>query len=417
MSKYSSSEVYSEGDSGLKHHLYCSDNLDLLKSDEIPDSSVDLVYIDPPYNTGNTLKTGFKYNDAFIKSPSHSVWLNFMAERLILIKEKLKEAGILAVSIDDSEMPYLKVLLDSIMGETNFIANIVVDGGTLKNNARFISTTHEYLLVYAKNLNKLKQTKISWRSKREGVEDIETQISMLKSKHDFNYIKINEEYKSWLKLSNLSKRLKAFKYVDENGVYTHSDLSSPGSKHSYDFKHPLTGKNVKKPSRGWGLTFEKLSELAQSGEVEFFKNETYQPLRKLYLKNEYDQVIPSIWSYPARSSTHLLQQILGERDSFNNPKNLDFISKIIETMSPKDGVVLDVFAGSGTTGHAVLDLNSTTGSSRKFILCTSNENNIFLDVLKPRIIAAASGEWASVKRHDPYDCVIVEYMKPSQQSR
>jgi adenine-specific DNA-methyltransferase len=395
------------------HELYCMDNMVMLNyTSERLLNSVDLAYIDPPYNTGNTLKTGFKYNDSFKDEDNdkHSTWITFISPRLEFIRSSLKDTGVIVCSIDDSEYAYLKVEMDKVFGESNFIANIIVDGGALKNNVRFVSTTHEYLLVYAKNLSKLKASNSSWRSRREGVDIMLDKVEEFKVEFKNDFTEVSKALQAWLKTSNLSKRLKVFKYVDSKGVYTHSDLSSPNSKNHYEFMHPTTGLPVKTPSRGWAYSEDALQALVDKGEVEFFANEKFQPLKKLYLKSGEDQVIKSVWpEFPARSSTHLLQHMLGVRNSFNNPKNLDFMKHIIKTMSPKDAVILDVFAGSGSTGHAVLELNTLENSKRKFILCTTNENNIYDEVTKPRLIAAASGFWADNEKHIALKCNIVEF--------
>lgn len=392
----------------VNHNLYCMDNKIMLNhlislgSEE----TQDLVYVDPPYNTGNTLNTGFTYHDSLTRDE----WLTWLKERFILVKKMLKPEGIIAVSIDDSEQAHMRILLDEVFGENNFISNIIVDGGALKNNALFVSTTHEYLLVYSKNLNSLKKKGIKWRTEREGVDLVLRKAEELKKEHPEDYQTVNKKFKDWLKASTVSKRLKVFKHVDNKGVYTHSDLSSPNSKQHYSVPHPVTNKNVKNPSRGWGLTKEKLLQLTEAGEIEYFKDHTYQPLRKLYLTDDVDQVVKSVWSgFPARTSTHLLQNMLGERDTFNNPKNIHLMKHIISIMSPSDGNIMDIFGGSGTTMHAVMELNRETGSTRVTSLCTTNENNIFVNVTKPRMVAAASGIWADGKPHPKNPCWLTEH--------
>jgi adenine-specific DNA-methyltransferase len=390
------------------HHLYCMDNKIMLNHliSAGQKETYDLVYVDPPYNTGNTVKTGFTYHD----SVARKEWLKWLRERFTLAKEVMKPEGIITVSIDDSEQAHMRILLDEIFGEHNFIANIIVDGGALKNNALFVSTTHEYLLVYSKNINSLKKTGVKWRTEREGVNLVLQKTEELKKAHPEDYETINKKFNEWLKAAPVSKRLKVFKHVDSKGVYTHSDLSSPNSKQHYTVSHPVTHKNVQNPSRGWGLTKEKLLQLTEAGEIEYFKDHTYQPLRKLYLTDDVNQVVKSVWDgFPARTSTHLLQKMLGERDTFNNPKNIDLMKHIINIMSPVDGKILDIFGGSGTTMHAVMELNREKKTTMIATLCTTNENNIFVDVTKPRIVAAATGEWADKKSHPKNFCFIKEH--------
>lgn len=401
------------------HELYCMDNLTFLDSfNQKYEGTVDFCYIDPPYNTGNTDKNGFTYNDFFYKEgdkDKHVGWFRFLTPRLEPAKKLLKETGVIAVSIDDSEVHRLRIEMDRIFGENNFIAQIVIDGGAMKNNARLVSVTHEYLLVYAKNLNKINSSKIKWRTKRDGIEKLREQEAILRKKHKKDYTKITEELKKWMKTSGLSKRLKVFYNADAKGLYTHADLSAPNSNKRFDYPHPITGKPVQVPSRGWGYTYEKLADLEAEGLIEFFDSHTQQPLKKHYLTDDKDQVVKSVISeFPARTSTHLLEKMLGKRSSFNNPKNLDFITFLVDMMCPTDGVVMDYFAGSGTTGHAVIDLNMSENATRKFIMCTNNENNIYVDVTKPRILAALTGIWGNGSKHKPSEDGLNETLDPAE---
>lgn len=389
------------------HILYMGENLyalGILKN-EMPEK-VDCIYIDPPYNTGNTKDTGFTYEDKFKTKnyeSKHEPWLNMMQERLKVAHVLLKPTGVIMISIDDNEVHHLRVLCDRIFGEQNFIAQLVWDGGTVKNNAKYISTTHEYVLIYAKNLVALDKSRISWREPREGVEKLLARYEMLLKKHPGAYEEISSMLKEWVKTQNFPKRLKVFTSVDARGLYTYADLSAPGSSSArYDVLHPVTGKPCQVPSRGWGYTQEKMQKLIADDRVIFGADETAQPLKKLYLQDRMDQVKRSILTYPARSSTHLLERMLGKRNSFNNPKNLDMIMDLLRpVVQDKSSVVLDFFAGSGTTGHAVLALNAEDNGNRKVILVTNNENNICFDVTIPRLEAAITGEWANSRKEVP----------------
>jgi len=397
----SDSLVDATDEDGVVHDLFCLENLEFLEvAKDLYSETVDFCYIDPPYNTGGN--PSFLYKDSFHQKGDpdrHQSWLAFMKPRLQGLIPLLKGTGVVAISIDDSEVHRLRMVCDELFGENNFVAQVIVDGGAMKNNAKLVSTTHEYLLIYAKNHTKLLRSEAKWRTERDGIKVLRKKELALRKKHKKDYAAMATELKDWMKTSKLSKRLRVFYNVDESGLYTYADLSTPNSKKFYDYPHPITGKPVQVPSRGWGPTYEKLQEMEKAGEVLFFENETYQPMKKLYLKNGRDQAVRSILSYPSRTSTHLLESMLGRRSSFNNPKNLDYISYLVDVMSPEEnGVVLDYFAGSGTTGHAVADLNAK-GASRKFILCTNNENNIYDEVTKPRLVAAITGEWGNGTSH------------------
>ena len=387
----------------VSHELYCMDNevfLSFAATEYV--ASIDFCYIDPPYNTGRDGKTGFTYNDSFhVKGDvnRHASWLAFMRPRLEGLLPVLKDTGVVAISIDDSEIHHLRLLCDEIFGEQNFVAQMIIDGGAMKNNARLISTTHEYLLVYAKSLKALNKSDITWREEREGISILRDKEAKLRKIHKTDYAAITGALKIWVKTAPIPKRLKSFFNADASGLYTHADLSSPNSKQFYDYLHPVTGKPVKTPSRGWAYAYDNLDALAKRGEIDFFVDESYQPLKKHYLKDGKDQVIKSVHAFSARSSTHLLENMLGRRSSFNNPKNLEFISYLVDTMCPEDGVVLDYFAGSGTTGHAVIDLNKNSSASRKAILCSKDENAILETVTIPRLQAALTGQWGNGTKH------------------
>lgn len=380
----------------VTHHLVQQDNLEFLKNCEVEDKyslngNVDTIYIDPPYNTGNGEANGFIYNDTFggkNHPDRHTLWLAFMRERLEPAKKLLKPAGVIVVSIDDSEVHRLRVMMDEIFGEQNFIAQVVVDGGNPKNNARFLSVTHEYMLVYAKSAAALYKSGVKWRKRRDGMDKLVREYKRSEKRLNNDYATVTSHLKEWVKGQKLTKRLKVFYNADANGLYTYADLSAPGKGLRYEVIHPVTGKPSKLPSRGWGLSEEKFKALDAAGLVLYGANETFQPMKKLYLQDNKDQVQKAIFEYPSRSSTHLLTKLLGRKGSFNNPKNLQMMIDLIDLITPEDGLVLDYFAGSGTTGHAVLHLNKKAGAARKFVLVTNNENNIFCEVTKPRVLKA-----------------------------
>jgi adenine-specific DNA-methyltransferase len=288
------------------HLLIQADNLEWLteevaKEEDSLRKGVDVCYLDPPYNTGNSNQTGFSYNDCFVGD----TWTQFMRERLNLIKQLLKDTGVIAISIDDSEVHYLRVLMDEVFGRNNFIAQLTIDGGANKNQANFFSVTHDYMVIYAMNKNKLKKAKTKWRKRREGIELLLKEYEKQKKKKKTPE-EITVHLKEWVKTQPLSKRLKVFYNADSKGLYTYADLSVPGTSYEYEVLHPETELPVQVPSRGWGLSEARFKELDEQGLILWGKDETYQPLKKLYLKDKKDQLMKSVLSYPSRSSTHLL---------------------------------------------------------------------------------------------------------------
>lgn len=367
------------------HYLIESDNIGFLEGEQEENQldvfgSIDLIYIDPPYNTGNT---EFTYHDKV----DDEAWVEMMEEALSKGKPFLKSTGVIAVSIDDSQVHYLRCVMDKVFGKNNFIAQVIVNGGNPKNNARLLSISHEYLLIYAKSRYAMTKSKVKWRVNRDGIDILLSQFEKLKKEHGNDYTKVTNDLKSWVKTAPLSDRLKKFFNADSRGLYTYADLSVPSkAKRTYDVLHPVTGKPCQVPSRGWGLSEEKMSKLIEQDMVIFGKDEKSQPMKKIYLKQKKDQVANAIWSFPSRTSTHILERVLGKKNQFNNPKNLNLMKYLIDLTVPDDGVVMDYFAGSGTTAHAVMELNKE-GASRSSISVTNNENDIFYNVTRPRLDA------------------------------
>ena len=364
------------------HLLIQSENLQWLEDQTTHNTlqllgNVDTIYIDPPYNTKNNTLT---YND----NRTQKDWVVFMEKRLMLLKNFLTPTGVILVSIDDSEIHHLRILLDQIFGTQNFIAQLIIDGGANKNNATFFSTTHEYVLVYGNNVSKMKQTKTKWRQKREGTDLLLNEYEKLK-KEGYTVKQITTHMKQWVKTQPLTPRLKKFYNADDKGLYTYADLSVPGNRYQYEVLHPVTGKPVLEPSRGWGVSETKFKELVAADLIIWGDDENKQPLKKLYLTDKKDQLMKSVLAYPARTPTHQLEKMLGKRTAFTHPKNLQLIKDLIDYVTPTDGVVVDVFAGTGTTGHAIVDLNEEQNTARRYVLVTNNENNIFDNVTKPRL--------------------------------
>lgn len=367
------------------HYLIESDNIGFLEGEQEENhlsvfGSVDLIYIDPPYNTGNTT---FTYHDKV----DDEAWVEMMEESLSKGKPFLKNTGVVAVSIDDSQVHYLRCVMDKVFGKNNFIAQVVVSGRNPKNNSRLLSISHEYILIYAKSKYAMAKSKVKWRVNRDGIDILLSQFEKLKKEHGEDYSQVTKDLKSWMKTAPISDRLKTFFNADSRGLYTYSDLSVPSkTDRAYDILHPVTGKPCQVPSRGWGFSEEKMNELIEQDMVIFGKDEKHQPTKKMYLKKKKDQVANAIWSFPSRSSTHILEKLLGKKNQFNNPKNLDLMKYLVDLTVPDAGVVMDYFAGSGTTAHAVMELNKE-GASRSSISVTNNENDIFYNVTRPRLDA------------------------------
>ncbi len=333
-------------------------------------NSVDIIYIDPPYNRGSDLI----YNDKLVEktdSYKHSKWSSYMHKRLVLCKELLKDDGIIFISIDDHEFAQLKIICDEVFNHNSrgiFVWQKKYGGG---NDSGSIANEHEYILSYSKNKNT-----------DEWLEP-----------HDEKY-------------------LKRYKEEDKIGRFFWDTLERPGLKNPINVKINFESKtyNLK--------TFrsqKRINEDLKKGEIRVVKLDNNkisfqfkQRLREGKLprsilrdsKNEGDQDIFLNKIGSNSSAKNELKEIFGE-DVFSNPKPTSLIKYLISLNNNKNAIVLDFFAGSGTTGHAVLNLNEFDGGKRSFILCTNNENNICKDITYPRIKKIINGYKYKEKKYKP----------------
>ena len=375
---------------GQMNFLIEGDNLAALKLlEKTHKGKIDLIYIDPPYNTGNK---DFVYNDSFVSSDDtfrHSKWLSFMEKRLNFAKSLLTKSGAIFVSIDDNEQSQLKILCDEVLGSENYIATLVWAAGR-KNDSKYISVSHEYMLCYAKSLEFLKTQKIVWKERKQGIDDIYKQYAFLRQKYKNDYKAMSAELKNWYKNlpdNHPARNHSHYNCIDESGIYFPSDISWPGGGGpKYTVLHPITQKPVRVPNRGWVYpTKERMDEIIAQGLVHFGDDETSVPCKKTYLADNEHSTPYSVFYKDGRAATKRLRTLMGD-NVFQNPKDEDIIKSIIAfSSSNKSAQVLDFFAGSGTTGHAVMKLNAEDGGNRRFILCTNNENNICRDVTYERI--------------------------------
>ncbi|MDD4110681.1 MAG: site-specific DNA-methyltransferase, partial [Clostridia bacterium] len=316
---------------------------------------IDIIYIDPPYNTGNK---DFVYNDKFIDIEDgyrHSKWLNFMEKRLKIARNLLKEDGMIFISIDDNELFQLKLLCDKIFGENNFINNIVVksseaSGSKMSHIEKKFPKIKEYILIYGKTNNvQLNPTKIY------KTDDSSSFLSYAKY-YSKIVINIDDEPEKWI-----TKSVKDF--ILENGI----PFSSENEK--IDFYTKYSERLIYRTSN---KSFSNLKF-----ETEFKRIKTSQGLERVWwegkelltLKNNLETSLCDLW---ADISTINLNKE-GGVDFSNGKKPLKLIKGIINSSLKKDAVILDFFAGSGTTGEAVLQLNNEDSGQRRFILCTNNE--------------------------------------------
>jgi len=372
------------------------DNLEVLKLlQKAYFGKVKMIYIDPPYNTGGefiypdkyaeTLDTYLAYtgqiDDEGRKFSTntdsggrfHSTWMNMIHPRLYLARNLLREDGFVLISIDDAEYDNLKKLLDEIFGEENFIANLVWDKNR-KNDAKYFSVGHEYMLVYAKNELLLRDNETKLRAPKEGIDEIKELFADLRKRHNDDWEAIRADLRQYfaeLEEDDPKKPLARFTKVDEKGPYRDDgNINWPGGGGpTYEVLHPETGRPCKLPKSGWRYpTKERFDEEVEKGRVVFGPDETTVPRVRTNLFENNDQVLTSVQYSYAQTATLEFEELFDGKRVFENPKNYRDISKLIGYLTGPDDLILDFFAGSGTSGHAAFHRNFEEGSGRRFIL-------------------------------------------------
>lgn len=369
--------IVSDSPDAPNHILIEGDNLEALTALAYThEGKIDVIYIDPPYNTGNK---DFVYNDSYVDREDgyrHSKWLSFMNKRLQIAKSLLASGGVIFISIDDNEQAQLKLLCDEIFGGENFIAQVVVASNSAKNNAKFISVTHEYLFCYAKDKETLPT---NWAVLKNNIN----QFNKIAKKLLNSSLTPEEIHGELLALTKYPKfyEFDHYTYVDKRGPFRASDLTAPGSTAKYDIIHPKTKKACKTGTRGWGYSEKAIDDLIEKDYIYFGEDETVMPQLKNYLSENEKSLPKSIVFFDSQASTKWMKS---QNLDFPFPKALDYI-KYIGSMYPNSNATfLDFFAGSGTTLHATMQLNAEDGGHRKCILVTNNENNICEEVTYKR---------------------------------
>lgn len=352
---------------------------------------IDVIYIDPPYNTGNS---DFIYNDRCIDNVDtfrHSKWLSFMEKRLKVAKEILSKNGVIFISIDEYEYAQLKILCDDIFGEANYIENFIWVKNATKNNSKTTSTNHEYILCYCKNIENIKLNNNIFKVTKPGLYEVINLVEKIKEEGK-TYIEAEKELRKFLLKNKMWKGIQQYKNIDEGfNIFRISDSSAPsGNGLRYEVLHPKTGKPCIVPSRGWAYKYETMQEHLKNNKIYFGKDEKCVPQYKRYLDTVTTDIVKSILEDNTDGKKEIMK-IFNNNPIFNNPKPTTLIKTLISVISKNDITVLDFFAGSGTTGHAVLDLNKEDGGNRKFILCTNNENNICEEITYKRLENVING--------------------------
>lgn len=369
--------IVSDAPDAPNHILIEGDNLEALTALAYThEGKIDVIYIDPPYNTGNK---DFVYNDSFVDREDgyrHSKWLSFMNKRLQIAKSLLSSGGVIFISIDDNEQAQLKLLCDSIFGERNFIAKFDWRKKTGANDAKDIAVITESVLLFALNKSELIEKEL-W-NRDEGSRDIKR-------------FKLQDEF------------------VEERGKYYLDTLDRGGLQYSDSLNYGITapdggaiypnGRNSfvndgwiwkwSKDKIDWGLKnkfVEFVKSKKSSGSKYTIKYKVYEKVdnegnpRKKIGRAYTNLIIDPI----NQQGNTEISNIFDGLNPFSNPKPIGLVNYLLNTLSNNKSIILDFFAGSGTTLHATMQLNAEDGGHRKCILVTNNENNICEEVTYER---------------------------------
>lgn len=369
-----SKAIISDNADAPNHIIIEGDNLEALTTLAYThEGRIDAIYIDPPYNTGNK---DFIYNDSYVDAEDcyrHSKWLSFMSKRLRIAKKLLSDRGVIFISIDFHELHNLILLGNEIFGEQNFLANISVKGNPRgRQSSSYFAQIDDALVVYRKSSEATIQGFM---------------ISDETKEKRFN--KIDDEgrpYEEW----ELRKRGADSRRIDSPNLWFpiyYNQLSKKISTSSISTNDIVITPKLSSGEDGrWRWSREKVEKDKSCLYVRKTRS-GFNIFERKYPESKSRQLAPTIWDYAAVNTelgTKLLKDVLGNDVPFDYPKPIGLIQLILQLFESKNITILDFFAGSGTTLHAVMQLNANDGGKRQCILCTNNENNICEDVTYER---------------------------------
>ena len=369
------------------------DNLQILKILKAGYSgSAKLIYMDPPYNTGDTftykddmgvpephyLRTTGQIdelgNEAAYKVDSagrkHSPWLTMMFPRLEAARHLLRRDGVIMITIDDNEVHYLRLLLDAVFGATNFVGCLVWNGGRREEAPR-ISVVHDYIVIYARDLQFLKDEDIRWCVRKSGLDEIYARLEELRAEHNQDFDNIRQELLKWygsLPEGHPSKAHEHFNYVDERGVYFCEDLRSAGPQPSCVFMF----KGYEPHPNGWAYGRERMDQLDREGRI-LYPEQANQGLKVKSYLHEHEEWAPvSVFYQDRHAGIKAFNDLMG-REIFDHAKDIDVLGRMVHAITNDGDLIIDVFAGSGSTGHAVWKQNQADGKARHWLLVQAPE--------------------------------------------
>jgi adenine-specific DNA-methyltransferase len=364
------------------------DNLQVLKLLKNAYSrAVKLIYIDPPYNTGDT----FTYNDDFAVPErqyleetgqvdeqgnattsrietggrKHAPWLTMMFPRLALARHLLRRDGVILVSIDNNEVHHLRLLLDAAFGAENFV-DMMTWRGARKGDAKLTGGGHDYILVYARDRSFLKANDIRWRERKEGLEPIYAKVAELRAEHGDDYEAMKTGLRDWYKSladEDPSKAHAHYNTIDVRGAFFPGDIASPNPRPNLTFEW----KGYAIPKNGWRYEPAAMERLDADDRLVYPDSKDKRIQVKRYLTEHEEWAPASVFYRDRRAASGALNKLMGAK-VFDDPKSTDVLARLFHAITDDGDLILDFFAGSGSTGQALWEQNPKDGKTRHWIL-------------------------------------------------
>jgi adenine-specific DNA-methyltransferase len=364
------------------------DNLQVLKLLKNGYSrAVKLIYIDPPYNTGDT----FTYNDDFAVPEhqyldetgqiddqgnattsrietggrKHAPWLTMMFPRLALARHLLRRDGVILVSINNNEVHHLRLLLDAVFGAENFV-DMMTWRGARKGDAKLTGGGQDYILIYARDRSYLKANDVRWRERKEGLEPIYAKVAELRAEHGDDYEAMTAGLRDWYKSladEDPSKAHAHYNRVDSRGAWFSDNISSPNYRENlvYDWK------GYSPPANGWRYERATMERLDADGRLVYPSDISRRVQIKSYLHMREEWAPASVFYRDRRGASSSLDSLMGGK-VFDDPKSTDVLSRLFHAITDDGDLIVDFFAGSGSTGQAVWEQNQKDNKTRRWIL-------------------------------------------------
>lgn len=349
---------------------------------------VKLIYIDPPYNTGET----FTYNDDFAvpeveyltqtgqvdehgqamsskretKGRKHAPWLTMMFPRMALSRQLLKRDGVILVSIDNNEVHHLRLLLDAVYGAENFV-DMMTWRGARKGDSKLTGGGQDYILIYARDKAFLTANDVRWRERKDGLEPIYAKVDELRASHGDDYEAMTTALRAWfnsLADEHPSKAHAHYNRVDDKGIWFPDNISSPNYRENLLFEW----KGYSPPDNGWRYEWATMERLDREGRLVYPEDKSKRVQIKSYLHMREYWSPPSVFYRDRRAASRSLNELMGGTKVFDDPKSTDVLARLFHSLTDDGELILDFFAGSGSTGQAVWEQNPKDGKTRHWIL-------------------------------------------------